>query len=103
MSSTNLDNYNEAENAANREWDGVLTRLWTGYGTSLDAAQLKVYHGALANMSLGVLEHVIDETIRRHRLNTVPILAEIFDIINEYHPDYQAEVYIHTRIHRGAA
>ena len=98
-----MDNYNTALKEANKEWDGVLVKLWTAFAKQLDLAQFKVYRDELADVPLGVLEHVVGEAIKRHRYSTVPTLAEIHEVLRELHPDYQVEDYAHTRPHLADA
>lgn len=99
----NAENYNDALKDANKEWDGVLLRLWTAFGKPLDAAQFKVYRDELSGVPLGVLEHTISEVIKRHKYNTVPALAVVHDVLENLHPDYANEVYVHSRPHRAEA
>jgi len=95
-----MENYKQALKAAQLEWEGVLTKLWTAFGKPLDPAQFKVYRDTLANVPLGVLEHVVDETIKRHHYATVPTLALVNDVLMELHPDYAEELYVHTTPHK---
>ena len=98
-----MENYNTALKEANKEWDGVLLKLWTAFGKPLDPAQFKVYREELADVPLGVLEHVVGETIKRHKYNSVPTLAEVNTVMRELHPDYQVEEHVHTRPHKAEA
>ena len=98
-----MDNYNTARKAQTLDWEGVLTKLWTAFGKPLDPAQFKVYREELSDVPLGVLEHVVGETIKRHKFNSVPTLAELTTVMREFHPDYQVEEYTHTRPHRAEA
>jgi hypothetical protein len=97
------ENYNAALKEANKEWDGILMRLWTAFGKPLDPAQFKVYRETLRTVPLGVLEHVVEATIKRHKYNTVPPLATVSEVLDELHPDYQVEDYVHTTPHKDAA
>ena len=95
-----MENYNVALKAAQLEWEGVLTKLWTAFGKPLDPAQFKVYRDTLADVPLGVLEHIVDATIKRHKYNTVPPLATVNEVLMELHPDYQYEGYVHSHPHK---
>lgn len=95
-----MENYKQALKAAQLEWEGVLTKLWTAFGKPLDPAQFKVYRETLSDVPLGVLEHVVDETIKRHHYATVPTLALVNDVLKELHPDYREELYVHTTPHK---
>lgn len=98
-----MENYNTALKEVNKEWDGILMRLWTAFGKSLDPAQFRVYRETLADVPLGVLEHVVEVTIKRHKYNTVPTLALVNEVLMELHPDYRDEQYVHSTPHRDAA
>jgi len=50
-----------------------------------------------------VLEHVVDQTIKRHEYSSVPTLAELHGVMRELHPYYQDEMYVHSRPHRVEA
>ena len=79
------------------EWVGVLLQLWEAFGKVVDPKQLKIYIAKLDDVPLGVLEHVIEIVIRDHHYNSVPTLAEIKDVLNEYHPRYAEDsIYIHS-------
>jgi hypothetical protein len=98
-----MEHYEKALKAATLEWEGVLTKLWTAFGKPLDVAQFRVYREELNTVPLGALEHVVGETIKRHKYNSVPTLAEIHTVLRELHPDHEVEEYEHTRPHRAAA
>jgi hypothetical protein len=98
-----MQEYNDALKEANKEWNGVLAKLWTAFGKPVDPAQFKVYRDTLHTVPLGVLEHVVDATIKRHKYNTVPPLATISEVLAELHPDYEYADYIHTTPHKDAA
>ena len=98
-----MENYNTALKEANKEWDGVLLKLWTAFGKPLDPAQFRVYREELADVPLGVLEHVVSVAIKRHKFNSVPTLAEVTGVMRELHPDYEVEDYTHTHPHRVEA
>ena len=95
-----MENYNTSLKAGSLEWEGVLTKLWTAFGKPLDPAQFKVYRETLADVPLGVLEHVIEGTIKRHKYNTVPTLALVNEVLMELHPDYRDEQYVHSTPHK---
>jgi hypothetical protein len=94
-----MQDYDAALKEANKEWNGVLSRLWVAFGKPVDPAQFKVYRDTLNKVPLGVLEHVVEQTIKRHKYNTVPPLATVNEVLNELQPDYRDEVYLHTRPH----
>jgi hypothetical protein len=98
-----MENYNTALKEANKEWDGVLIKLWTAFGKQLDLAQFKVYRDELGDVPLGVLEHVISVAIKRHKFNSVPTLSEVNEVLRELHPDYRDELYVHSTPHRVEA
>jgi len=79
------------------EWVGILLQLWEAFGKVVDPKHLKVYIAKLKDVPLGILEHIVEIAIRNHRYNSVPTLAEIRDVLNEYHPYYQNEVYLSSR------
>ena len=95
-----MENYNTSLKAGSLEWEGVLTKLWTAFGKPLDPAQFKVYRETLADVPLGVLEHVVEGTIKRHKYNTVPTLALVNEVLMELHPDYRDEQYVHSTPHK---
>jgi len=76
------------------EWVGILLQLWEAFGKVVDPKQLKVYIAKLKDVPLGILEHIVEIAIRNHHYNSVPTLAEVVDVLNEYHPYYQNEVYL---------
>lgn len=76
-------------NLALQDWTDILGKLWTAFGKPLNPDQLKVYREALSDVPLGVLEHVVDETIKRHKFNSVPTLAELIETLKNLHPDYE--------------
>lgn len=78
-------------NLALQDWTDILGKLWTAFGKPLNVDQLKVYREALADVPLGVLEHVVEETIKQHKFNSVPTLAELIEKLDHLHPGYQDE------------
>jgi len=98
-----MTEYDNALKEANKDWEGILTKLWTAFGKQLDLAQFKVYRDELGDVPLGVLEHVISEAIKRHKFNSVPTLAEVHEVLRELHPDYRDELYAHNTPHRVEA
>jgi hypothetical protein len=86
-----------------QEWIGILTKLWTAFGKEVNKAQIKVYKDALGDLPLGILESVVEETIRRHKYNSVPTLGEVQDVLDDLHPYWQGEDHIHTRPNREAS
>jgi len=74
-----------------KEWNMILTRLWDAYGKEVNPKQFKVYKKRLEDIPLGILEHVVDETISRHKYFTVPTLGEVLGVLKELHPDYKNE------------
>jgi hypothetical protein len=100
----------EIYNLALQEWTGILTKLWTAFGkdpfaNELTKAQLKVYKDALGDLPLGILESVVEETIRRHKYNSVPTLGEVQDVLDDLHPYWQSDdnIHIHSRPNREAS
>ena len=92
-------------NLALQEWTDILGKLWTAFGKPLNPDQLKVYREALSDVPLGVLEHVVDETIKVHKFNSVPTLAELIETLQDLHPDYAFEesAYCHKTPSQDAA
>ena len=98
-----MQEYTDALKEANKEWNAILSRLWIAFGKPVDPAQFKVYREELNTVPLGVLEHVVGETIKRHKYNSAPTLAEIHAVLRELHPDHEVEEHVHTRPHKAAA
>ena len=98
-----MQEYNDALKEANKEWSGILAQLWVAFGKAVDPAQFKVYRDTLREVPLGVLESVVEATIKRHKYNTVPPLAVVNEVLEELHPGYEYGTYVHTRPHRDAA
>ena len=73
------------------DWNDVIARLWDAYGKDINPKQFKVYKQRLEDVPLGILEHVVDETIARHKYFTVPPLGKVIDVLKELHPDYKNE------------
>ncbi len=59
-----MTDYDNALKEANKEWNGIVAKLWVAFGKSVDPAQFRVYRDELGDVPLGVLDQVIDETIR---------------------------------------
>lgn len=80
----------QARNLMLGDWYAVLAQLWNAFGKPLDPDQFDIYASKLKDIPLGVLEQVVDETISRHRFNSVPVLAEVLDVLVELHPNHEA-------------
>lgn len=92
----------EIRKMATQEWRTILAKLWGAFGKPINKDQFKVYADTLGDVPLGVLEHVVDEVIRRHKFNSVPTLGEITEVLEDLHPDYRHALYVHTRPNRDA-
>jgi len=75
---------------AKGEWLGILSQLWTAYGKPINKAQMELYIDKLGDVPLGVLEHAVNEVIKKHKFNSVPTLANVIDTLNKLYPYYQA-------------
>ena len=77
------------------EWVQVLVQLWDAYGKPVNPKQLKTYIQQFGDVPLGVLEHVVEETLRKHQFNSVPTIGEVKAVLHDTHPYYQESDYVH--------
>lgn len=62
---------------AQKEWLGVLMRLWDAFGIVPDDKTVEAYYSALGDIPLGLLERSVIRAIRNHRFNSAPTIAEV--------------------------
>ena len=66
-----------------QDWLKILSRLWTAYGKPIDPEQMVIYRDMLGSLPLGLLEKAIDQAVRDHAYNSVPIVKEVWDAVRK--------------------
>ena len=67
--------------AARDEWVGVLLQLWEAYNKQPNPKQLRTYINQLSSIPMGALEKAVSLLLREHKYNSVPTIAEIWDVL----------------------
>jgi len=77
---------------ANEEWLGVLSRLWVAFDKPLEPERLTIYRNLLCNVPMGLLELAVHRTIREHKYNSVPSVADVWAAVRrELHNPYDLD------------
>ena len=71
----------QVNDAALKEWLGVLAELWKAVGKPLDVDRLKVYRMSLETVPLGLLELAVRRVIRENVYNVVPLPGEVWGAV----------------------